>query len=111
MDREEWKASSPRTTRDRLLQDYGSSQSRYRLRDVLQLVDFRCMVTCALTVSFVFWYYYTHCEWSEEHRFFSEDMYLPKSTHYNFLNAFFPEFFPVPTEGEPFFSMRSVLEE
>eukprot|EP00931_Biecheleriopsis_adriatica_P066138 TRINITY_DN40542_c0_g1_i1.p1 TRINITY_DN40542_c0_g1~~TRINITY_DN40542_c0_g1_i1.p1 ORF type:complete len:459 (-),score=68.09 TRINITY_DN40542_c0_g1_i1:10-1386(-) len=54
-------------------------------------------------------YYYTNCEWHHG-RLVSKAMYLPKSTDFTVLNAFFRRFFPVEHEEEPYWKMPEPAE-
>lgn len=56
----------------------------------------------------VYEYYWRKCVRGSDGAFVSIDMFLPKSTDYSYLSAFFPYMFPVPHEDKPFWSMPKV---
>jgi len=68
------------------------------------LIPWRMLLTMGLTYVFMTEYYHRNCAWdSDGERWVSKVMYLPKSTRFGFLDAFFPNFFHVDREMNPFF--------
>lgn len=95
-----------------VLAKYGEQQKLKYVRfiDIPMLFPPKLLVVLLMTATFVFLYYYDHCDWSEEHRFFSKKMYLPQSVRFSFLQAAFSRIFRVESASEPFWKMPDVVQ-
>jgi len=81
----------------------------FRFRDIFSLLPPKLVAACVLTSIFIAEYYWTHCQWSPEHRWFSVEMHLPKGTTFSAWEAFFPRFFPVEADQKPYWTMPKVV--
>lgn len=71
--------------------------------ELVALLPWRLMMTITMTAVFVCEYYMRHCTWEKDGGWFaSRPARLPKSTSFSIANVFFPMWFPVPREEEPF---------
>merc|ERR1712048_674928 len=66
------------------------------------LIPSKLLFVALLTCAFLFEYYNTKCDVSQDGTWVSKSMRLPKSLRYTFGSAFFPNFFP-PEEEEGFY--------
>lgn len=88
--------------------DDADDAGRFGWYDAFRLLPLKFITAILLTGLSILEYYATHCTRTSEGRFVSIPMYLPKSVSFSFLNAFFPSFFPVEAEEDPFWQMSSV---
>lgn len=95
---------------DELLQKYKESQFGIRalnLWDLINLLPTKLVVSILGTIIFVYEYYHKHCTENESDggRKVSKSMYLPRTMHFSWLNAFLPNFFPIERSDTPYWSM------
>eukprot|EP00933_Yihiella_yeosuensis_P025476 TRINITY_DN19776_c0_g1_i1.p1 TRINITY_DN19776_c0_g1~~TRINITY_DN19776_c0_g1_i1.p1 ORF type:complete len:442 (-),score=84.88 TRINITY_DN19776_c0_g1_i1:489-1814(-) len=81
------------------------------LKEFSKLVPVELLTVIGLTAFFVHNYYHTHCVKNEAGGWVSKDMYLPKGLDFTFWNAFFPAWFPVESESEPFWTYKPAAAE
>lgn len=100
-------ASWKNWSNDKVLEEYANHdwQSKGKISDLFALIPVKLLASICLTFLGVYDYYSTNCIKNAEGGFVSQDMYLPKSTHFSFMSAFFPGFFPEETQEEAFWSM------
>jgi len=82
-----------------------TSITNITLHDILDVLPKKFLCTIALTLAFLFDYYFQSCVRSKDGAWVSHSMYLPKSTSLSWLVAFFPDFFETPSEPNPFWQM------
>lgn len=66
----------------------------FGVRDFKALLPFKLFFALAVTFFFVMEYYHRNCHLSDEGRWVSIDMHLPKSVHSSWFTAFFPSLAP-----------------
>lgn len=94
-------------TDDEILSKYAEQQGllNFNFKDLFALLPHKLIITTVLTVAFVYEYYFKYCNWTDENRWISKAMYLPKSVMVSWLWAFFPAIFPLEWEEEPYWQM------
>eukprot|EP00746_Dinoflagellata_sp_MGD_P141740 gnl/MRDRNA2_/MRDRNA2_74799_c0_seq2.p1 gnl/MRDRNA2_/MRDRNA2_74799_c0~~gnl/MRDRNA2_/MRDRNA2_74799_c0_seq2.p1 ORF type:complete len:446 (+),score=91.83 gnl/MRDRNA2_/MRDRNA2_74799_c0_seq2:151-1338(+) len=98
----EWKNWS----HGKILEEYEHHDWKaHQLADFLALIPMKLLACCGLTFVGVFEYYAMHCIRTGEGSLISKPMYLPTSSHFGFLAAFFPNLFPVEKQDEAYWSM------
>lgn len=101
-DSDEWKNWS----NDKILEEYEHHwKEKSELADFLALIPVKLIACFGLTFVFVFEYYARNCIRNGEGGFVSRPMYLPTSSNFGFLTAFFPNFFPLEKQDEAYWSM------
>merc|ERR1712039_555523 len=76
---------------------------QFAMSDIIVYLPWRLLLTFGMTTFMIWKYYFDHCEWQSDGRWFaSKSMYLPKTTGLSILSTFFPSFFPMPHDDTPF---------
>merc|ERR1711972_183020 len=95
---------------DELTAKYEKQFDHWNCSDLLGLLPVKLVTGFILTLVFGYEYYSRHCTLPPGNHIIggwvSKDMYAPKAPIVTPLNAFFPNFFPIPTESKAFWTMR-----
>lgn len=90
---------------------YGGEKLEEGLRfwDIIAIVfPTRLVCVVVITLYFVWSYYHQHCHLSDGGEFLPNALYAPKSSDFSFLQAIFPDTFPIKTVTQPSWSMPNV---
>merc|ERR1711907_112090 len=70
-----------------LIEDHSMEQSitNVKFKEALAIVPQKLVATLALTVLSILEYYFAQCTMTEEGRWLSRDVFLPKSVDFNFF--------------------------
>jgi len=92
---------------DEILQKHNEQQNfwSWGIKDLFALLPMKLIISVLLTFLFVGQYYLKKCEKSEDGRWVSKTMYLPKSVTFTIFQAFFPALFPPDVEEAPYWRM------
>jgi hypothetical protein len=96
---------------DEVSSKYDEQFETWKCKDVLGLLPAKLLIGILLTLFFGFDHYRRHCKLPAGHSIIggwvSKDMYTPRSPVITSLNAFFPNFFKIPSLSKPFWEMPS----
>jgi hypothetical protein len=96
-----------------LIEKYNKTQvgiNTVGLHDLSLLLPYKLLISLLGTYVFVEEYYWKNCTSDDQGGIYllvSKPMQLPKCFSFDWLNAFLPLFFPVPSEDEPYWTMPS----
>merc|ERR1712183_418633 len=89
-----------------IIEKYGTQQhlSFFKWMDIPALFPPKLLVVLLFTCAYVLDYFLTHCTYTADKRFVSQDMYLPNSPTMSIFNLLMKVWFPVESASEPYWT-------